>query len=101
MSLYKCHFTNVTLQLTLTFKNRLLNHNRLSNIRRDKYDDWAEDFQKQQKMAAADVQQSVNNPSKTLLNKLDGIVSLKEPTTFVEKKDTFSSASAASPVSLL
>ena len=45
-------------------------------------------------MAASDVEQSVESAIATVLNKLDGIFSLKEQTTalkaFVDKKDAFS-----------
>ena len=56
------------------------NRNRLSNMRRDKYDDNAEErgigISTTTNMAAAE--QSVHSALETVLNQLDGLISLKE-----------------------
>ena len=62
-------------------------------------------FQQKRKMAAADVERLVVYANETVLNGLDGVLSLKEQTTalkaFVEKEEDLSLLSAVSPVPLL
>ena len=72
----------------------------------DKYDDGAtEAFSTTTKMAFADVERSVESAIETVLNKLVGIVTLKEEQTtalvaFVEKIKKTLSPNAASPALL-
>ena len=63
-------------------------------------------FQQKRKMAAADVERLVVYANETVLNGLDGVLSLKEEQTtalkaFVEKEEDLSLLSAVSPVPLL
>jgi hypothetical protein len=67
-----------SLQIDLAYlRNIPANHNNLSNVRRDKYDDCTEEryrcISTTKEMAAADVERSVNSVIWTVVNELDDI----------------------------